>query len=88
MINIKVKKDLKLTFQYNQEVIDIIRSFPKKKYDPKDKSWSLPKDKSEDLTEKFKEQDLDYTFINNSVFFSPVKKQVPIIKDSLAEHTK
>ena len=67
MITIKTRKANKIkigneysiyvSFDYNNKIVETIRSFPHREYNPVAKEWELPLDKLKDLTEKLPEFD-------------------------------
>lgn len=48
-----------LSFEYNQEILDVVRSFPYKWWNANDKEWELPLDKLGNLIEKLPEEEFD-----------------------------
>lgn len=64
MITVKYGKSKKLsceqsifvTFPYKAIIVDVIRSFPERVYNPKDKSWELPQEALSYLQGKIKEK--------------------------------
>ena len=67
MINVRVAKTDKangewamfLSFPYNSEVIEVVRSFPSKWWHADNKEWELPLDKLGKLTEKLPKQEFE-----------------------------
>lgn len=82
MISIRVDKASKLngertlfvSFPYNSEIIDYIRSFPSKWWHANEKEWELPLDKLGKLTEKFPGQEFEIT----GMYLDMTPKQVEI----------
>lgn len=69
MITINIRKPSKcnsewsmfLSFPYNQEILDVVRSFPFAWWNADSKEWELPVDKLGSLTSKLPEQEFDIT---------------------------
>ena len=80
MINIRIAgskmcngdNSIFVSFPYNEKVIDIIRSFPSKYWDKKDKEWELPFNKLGELVNQLSTFDIDIT----GEYISLEKKEV------------
>ena len=83
MININIRKSenvngeysLFLTFAYNQEIIDVIRSFPSRFWNNEDKTWEVPFKKLQELITKLPNETFNIT--GNYI---PLKKEVKLPK--------
>ena len=83
MISIRVDKSNKLngdismfvSFPYNQEVIDIVRSFPSKWWHADVKEWELPLDKMQKLVDKLPGQEFEIS--GNYVSLTKPPAEVP-----------
>ena len=71
-----------VSFPYKAIIVDIIRSFPERVYNPKDKSWEMPFDVLSKLQEKLHLESFDVVGepVNNKKFGEKV-----IVKHTLAE---
>lgn len=74
-----------VSFPYKAIIVDIIRSFPERVYNPKDKSWEMPFDVLSKLQEKLHLESFDVVGepVNNKKFGEKV-----IVKHTLAEELK
>lgn len=69
MISIKIQKSIKcqdnyslfISFPYDQKIIDIIRAFPIRYWNPENKEWELPLKKLQTLVNQLQDQDFDIT---------------------------
>ena len=69
MLNIDVRQSkfmpgdfsLYLKFSYNESMLNIIRSYPKRSWHKRTKEWEVPLDKLSDLLETFDNQDITIT---------------------------
>ena len=67
MIKVNIRKANKcndewsifLSFPYNQEILDVVRSFPYKWWNANSKEWELPLDKLGKLVEKLPKEEFD-----------------------------
>ncbi len=50
-----------ITFSYNQEIVDVMRSFPQKFYHAGDKAWELPFNKLGTVVEKLENHEIEIT---------------------------
>ena len=83
MISIRVDKSNKLngdismfvSFPYNQEVIDVVRSFPSKWWHADVKEWELPLDKMQKLVDKLPGQEFEIS--GNYVSLTKPPAEVP-----------
>ena len=66
MINIEIKKSINcngdyslfITFNYNSDVVAIVKSFPTRVYNKDDKSWEVPFNKLGDVVDKLSAYDI------------------------------
>ncbi|MBN2617694.1 MAG: tyrosine-type recombinase/integrase [Spirochaetales bacterium] len=77
MINInidKISKLINLSFNFNSEIINIVKSLPQRKYYPDKKIWTIPfrDDYKEFLTNNFK--NFQIIFINDETIKTPLIK--------------
>lgn len=69
MIKIDVRKSIKcngdyslfVSFEYDSKVVDTIRSFPSRYWNPNEKTWEIPFNKLAELLEKLPEYDFELT---------------------------
>ncbi len=69
MIKIDVRKSIKcngdyslfVSFEYDSKVVDTIRSFPSRYWNPNEKNWEIPFNKLAELLEKLPEYDFELT---------------------------
>ena len=69
MITVEIRKPVKcnsewsmfLSFPYDTEILDVVRSFPYKWWNPDNKEWELPLEKLGSLVEKLPEEEFDIT---------------------------
>ena len=69
MIKIDVKKSIKcngdyslfVSFEYDSKVVDTIRSFPSRYWNPNEKTWEIPFNKLAELLERLPEYDFELT---------------------------
>lgn len=73
MTTITISQDLTIAFKYNQVIIEILKTFQNRSYNPITKSWNLPKDQLAELERKFKQQYIDYTIISEANY-SPIEQ--------------
>lgn len=74
-----------VSFPYKAIIVDVIRSFPERVYNPKDKSWEMPFDVLSKLQERLHLESFDVVGepVNNKKFGEKV-----IVKHTLAEELK
>ena len=69
MINIQIAKSNKInseqslfiSFSYNSEIVDVMRSFPQKFYHASDKTWELPFNKLDTVVDKLNKFEIEIT---------------------------
>ena len=69
MIKIDVRKSIKcngdyslfVSFEYDSKIVDTIRSFPSRYWNPNEKTWEIPFNKLAELLEKLPEYDFELT---------------------------
>lgn len=67
MINIDIRESEKcngeyslfVSFEYNNDIVDIVKSFPIRVYNPKSKTWELPFNKLGELVNKLSDYDIE-----------------------------
>lgn len=67
MINIDIRESEKcngeyslfVSFEYNTDIVDIVKSFPIRVYNPKSKTWELPFNKLGELVNKLSDYDIE-----------------------------
>ena len=74
-----------VSFPYKAVIVDVIRGFPERVYNPKDKSWEMPFDVLSKLQEKLRLESFDVVGepVNNKKFGEKV-----IVKHTLAKELK
>ena len=67
MINIDIKESVKcageyslfVSFEYNNDIVSIVKSFPIRVYNPKNQTWELPFNKLGELVNKLSDYDIE-----------------------------
>lgn len=86
MINIEIKDSIKcngdyslfIKFDYNNDIVSIVKSFPTRVYNPADKSWEVPFNRLGEVVNKL--SDYDITISGKYINLSE-KKKVNLPKD-------
>lgn len=85
MISIDVRKSVKcngdyslfVSFEYDERIINVIRSFPSRYWNPNEKNWEVPFNKLAELLERLQ----DYEFELTGPYIPVERKEVAIPKD-------
>ena len=85
MINVRIAESKKcnedysifVSFSYNQNIVDTIKSYPTRYWTPDTKEWEIPLKKLADLVSKFSDETFDIT----GKYVSLEKKEAKIPKD-------
>ena len=57
-------------FKYNQEIVDIVKSIEKRRYDPETKTWKIPINRVKEFMNKFeKSNDICFEYDNREQYW-------------------